>query len=78
MQFPARGQILDGHDLRAIHLAQQQNACIDGLVMHAPAPYPAKRHGTGTAIAFGAALLRADPAFLKPQIIQKRGTRVKA
>ena len=77
MQFAARCEILDGDELGAVDLAEQQDAGIDRLVMHAAAAHPARGHGAGAAIALGAAFLGADAPLLKPQIIQKRGARVK-
>ena len=45
--------------------------------MDPAAPHPAQGDGAGAAIAFRAAFLGADAALLKPQIVQKRGARVK-
>ena len=78
MQLSLGGQVLHGHHLRAVHLAQQQDAGIDRLVMDAPVPHPAQGHGAGPAIALRATLLGADAALLQPQIVQKRGARMKA
>ena len=66
VQFPVRREILDRDELGSVDLAEQQDAGIDGLVMHPAAAHPAQSHGAGAAIALGATFLGADATLLKP------------
>ena len=63
---PFGREILDRDELGPVDLAEQQDAGIDGLVMHPAAAHPAESHGAGAAIALGAAFLGADATLLKP------------
>ena len=66
------GEVLDGDDLGAVRLAEQQDAGIDRLVDEAAVPHPSERDRAGAAIALRAALLGADAALLQPQIVEQR------
>jgi hypothetical protein len=65
MERLALGEVFHGHDLGAVHLAEQQDAGVDGLVDEAAVLDPSDRHRAGAAIALGAAFLRARAALLK-------------
>ena len=72
MQCRPRREILDGDELGAVDLAEQQDAGIDGLVDgRAHRCMRPKRHRAGAAIALGAAFLgaemRAGPASDNPE-----------
>jgi hypothetical protein len=77
MQSARSRKILDGDEFRAVDLAQQQDAGIDRLVMHAPVPQASERHGAGAAITLGAAFLGAEMPLIEPQVVKKRGARMK-
>jgi hypothetical protein len=78
VQLSAFRQVLDGHDLSAVNLAQKEDAGIHRLIVDTSATHMADRYRAGSAVALSAALLRSDPAFLKSQIVQERCARVKA
>ena len=58
MQFAARGKVFNRDELRAVELAQKQNAGVERLVGEPAAPESRQRHGARAAIALGAAFLR--------------------
>src|ERR1700722_13513602 len=70
MQFAAGGEILDRDQLRAVELAQEQNAGVERLVSQPPPPAPRQHHGARAAISLGAALLRSLRSNVLPQPIK--------
>ena len=68
-------QILHGDELLAVQGRQELDAGIDGTIADPVAVQLTQRHGTGAAIALGAALLGAGAA-IGPQPLQNGGHRV--
>jgi len=67
-----RGQMLDGHHMRALQHADKADAGVDGLVAELIAAQPADQYGARAAIALGAAFLRPAQPFGQPQVIEQR------
>ena len=73
MQLAACGQVLDRDELRAVELAQEQDAGVERLVGEPAATEPRQRDGAGAAIALRAAFLRPlRPHFLAQPVEDRR------
>ena len=70
MQFPARGEILDRDQFRAVELAQEQNTGVERLVSQPASAQPRQHHRACAAIPFGAAFLRSVRSHLLPQPVE--------
>ena len=69
-------QILDREQLRAVELADEQDAGVDRLVAHATALQAADRDRAGAAVTLGAAFLGAHAALHQAQVVEHRHGRI--
>ncbi|MND84281.1 hypothetical protein D3C80_761700 [compost metagenome] len=65
-------QMLDRHDMGAVHGAEEPDTGVDAFVAQAGFSQAADQHGAGAAIAFGASFLRPRQPPRQAEMIQKR------
>src|SRR5690606_27415445 len=65
-------QMLDRDDMAAVERSEEADAGIDRFIGRFAAVKPADQYGTGTAVALGAAFLRAGEAAFQPEKIEQR------
>ena len=73
MQRSPVSQILDGKDLRPVHLTHEQDAGVDGTLIEPAVAGSGQNDGAGAAVAFPATLFRAGGVGVEPQPVQQGG-----
>src|SRR4029453_11311755 len=71
-------ETLGGDQRTAVERVDELDARIDRAVAHAAAVELGEDHGAGAAVALGAALLRAGPAEILPEMLQDGPRRLHA
>src|SRR5580693_3781359 len=78
MQRLAISEVLDRDELRAVELAQEQDAGIDRLAGQLAATEPRQHDRAGAAITLGATFLRTRGALVLAQPVEHSGARREA
>jgi hypothetical protein len=78
MQAAVTRKILDSDEVRAVGLASQHDAGVDGAIDEATANMATEHDRAGPTIPLGAAFFGSGRAFMQTKIIQKRKVRCDA